>query len=494
MLSAEHLPALQVVVPLAAAPLIVLLRRPGVAWAIATAVSVFAFTCSLMLAWRVAADGAISYELGSWAPPWGIEYRVDALSAFVLVLVASIGALSALYARRSVAAELPVDQHYLFYTMFVLCLAGLLGMTITGDAFNLFVFMEISSLSMYVLIALGRHRRALLAGFQYLILGTVGATCFVIGVGLLYLSTGTLNIVDLAERVQQVNDPRPVLTALAFLTVGMSLKAAVFPLHLWLPNAYTYAPSVVSAFLAATATKVSIYVLLRFYFTVFGERLVLDVLPMSEILIALSVLAIVTASLVAVFQEDLKRMFAYSSVAQIGYITLGIGLANTPGLTAATAHLFNHGITKGAIFLLLGCVAFRAGRTGFDCAAGLARGMPLTAFGMVIAGLSLIGVPGTAGFVSKWYLVLGAIEQGQWWLAALVVATSLIAVIYVWRFVEAAYLTEPVAATPREGEAPLAMLLPAWALVAACVVFGLDTSFSVGGARAAAMMLLGAGQ
>ncbi len=493
MLSAEHLPALQVVVPLAAAPLIVLLRRPGVAWAIATAVSVFAFACSVMLAWRVAADGAISYELGSWAPPWGIEYRVDALSAFVLVLVASIGAVAALYARRSIAAELSEDQHYLFYTMFVLCLAGLLGMTITGDAFNLFVFMEVSSLSMYVLIALGRHRRALMAAFQYLILGTVGATCFVIGVGLLYLSTGTLNLVDLAERVQQVKDLRPILAALAFLTVGMSLKAAVFPLHLWLPNAYTYAPSVVSAFLAATATKVAIYVLIRFYFTVFGERLVLEALPMSEILIALSVLAIVTASLVAVFQSDLKRMFAYSSVAQIGYIPLGIGLANAPGLTAATVHLFNHGITKGAIFMLLGCLALRAGRTGFDCAAGLARSMPFTAFGMVIAGLSLIGVPGTAGFISKWYLVLGAIELGQWWLVALVVATSLIAVAYVWRFVEAAYLTEPTSASPRAGEAPLAFLLPAWALVAACVVFGFETAFSVGGARAAATMLLGGG-
>jgi len=493
MLSAEHLPALQVAVPLAAAPLIVLIRRPGAAWAIAAAVAAFAFACSVMLAWRVAAEGVLSYALGSWAPPWGIEYRVDALSAFVLVLVASIGAVAAIYARRSIAAELPVEQHYLFYAMFSLCLAGLLGMTITGDAFNLFVFMEISSLSMYVLIALGSHRRALLAGFQYLILGTIGATCFVIGVGLLYLSTGTLNMADLAERLQHVRDLRPVLTALAFLTVGMSLKLALFPLHLWLPNAYTYAPSVVSAFLAATATKVAIYVLMRFYFTVFGERLVLEALPMSEILIALSVLAIVTASLVAVFQEDLKRMFAYSSVAQIGYITLGVGLANTPGLTAATVHLFNHGITKGAIFLLLGGVAFRAGRTGFDCAAGLARTMPFTAFGMVIAGLSLIGVPGTAGFTSKWYLVLGAIELGQWWLAALVVATSLIAVAYVWRFVEAAYLNEPTAATPRAGEAPLSLLVPAWVLVAACVVFGFETSFNVGGARAAAEMLLGGG-
>ena len=254
--------------------------------------------------------------------------------------------------------------------MYCLCLAGLLGMTITGDAFNLFVFLEIASLSTYVLIALGRDRRALLAAFQYLILGTIGATFFVIGVGLLYLKTGTLNIADMAERLPGYSSERSVLAALAFITVGMSLKLALFPLHLWLPNAYTFAPSAVTAFLAATATKVSVYVLLRFYFDVFGLQLVTEVLPMREILMGLSILAIVSASLVAVLQTDLKRLFAYSSVAQIGYITLGVSLASVDGLTAAIVHLFNHGITKGALFLLLGIVAYHAGRTPLDGCAG----------------------------------------------------------------------------------------------------------------------------
>jgi multicomponent Na+:H+ antiporter subunit D len=209
-------------------------------------------------------------------------------------------------------------------------------------------------------------------------------------------------------------------------------------------------------------------------------------------LLALSAIAIVTASLVAVYQPDMKRMLAYSSVAQIGYITLGIAIANQAGLTGAIVHLFNHGITKGALFLLLGGVAMRAGRASFDRLAGLGRAMPLTAFGIVIAGLSLIGIPGTAGFVSKWYLVLGAIERGAWWLAVLVVGSSLIAVAYVWRFVEAAYLRAPGPAAPRPGEAPPALLVPAWLLVGACVWFGLSTSFNVGSAAAAAQLLLGA--
>ena len=488
-----HLPALAVAVPLVAAPLAVLLRRAAPAWAIATAACAFSFFAAILLAAEVAAHGAVSYHLGSWAPPWGIEYRVDALSAFVLVLVSGMATVVAPYAWRSVAAELPRDRIYLFYALYCLCVAGLLGMAITGDAFNVFVFMEIASLSSYVLIALGRDRRALLAAFQYLVLGTIGATFFVIGVGLLYLMTGTLNLADMAARLQDVRGTRPVLAALAFITVGVSLKLALFPLHFWLPNAYAYAPSVVTAFLAATATKVSVYVLMRFYFGVFGVRLVTGTLPMAEILLGLSLVAIVTASLVALWQQDLKRLFAYSSVAQIGYITLGISMVSQDGLTAAVVHLFNHGVTKGALFLLLGGVALRAGRATLQSVRGLGRRMPITSLGIVVAGLSLIGIPGTAGFVSKWYLVLGALEQGRWWLAGFVVLTSLIAVAYVWRFVEAAYLAEPGPGAPEPGETPPAMLVPAWILVLACVAFGLQTSFSVGGAQRAATLLLGSG-
>jgi len=489
---AAHLPALVVVLPLAAAPLIVLLRHPGLAWAIAVAACWCSFAGSLALAAQVADAGTVSYAMGSWPPPWGIEYRVDALSAFVLVLVSGVAAVVAPYALKSVAAEVPGEQRYLYYAVQSLCVAGLLGMTITGDAFNLFVFMEIASLAMYVLIALGRDRRALLASYQYLLLGTIGATFYVIGVGLLYLETGTLNIADMAARLPELAGDRPTLAALAFITVGMSLKLALFPLHLWLPNAYAYAPSAATALLAATATKVSVYVLLRYYFTVFGAGLVVESLPVPQILIALSVAAIVTASLVAVWQTDFKRLLAYSSVAQIGYITLGIGMANESGLTAAVAHLFNHGITKGALFLLVGGVVLRAGGADFDRLRGLGRVMPLTALGITLAGLSLIGVPGTAGFISKWYLVLAALEAGQWWLAGLVVLTSLIAVVYMWRFVEAAYLSEPGEHAPRPGEAPLSMLLIAWIAVAACLWFGFDTSFSVEGARRAAQLMLGA--
>ena len=487
----EHLLALQVVLPLIAAPLIVLVRSRSFAWLATTAVSYACLLIAVLLMSRVGASGPISYAIGSWPAPWGIEYRVDALSGFVLVAVSLTASFVAPYAQRSIAAELAPDRQYLMYSMYCLSLAGLLGITITGDAFNLFVFLEISSLSSYVLIALGPRRRALVAAYQYMLMGTVGATFYVIGVGLLYLMTGTLNLVDMAERLRSVEEVRPVLAALAFITVGIGLKLALFPLHQWLPNAYAYAPSMATAFLAATATKVSVYVLLRFYFSVFDPTPLFERLPTREVFIALSIAAMLTASLVAVFERDVKRLFAYSSVAQIGYITLGIGVDNQASLTGSIAHLLNHGVTKGAIFLLLGAIALRSGAVSMTVAslAGLGRRMPLTAFGLVIAGLSLIGVPGTAGFITKWYLIVGAIDRGLWWLVAVILISSLIAVAYVWRVVEAAYL-RPAPDGAACGEAPLGMLAAGLAMVLLCVYFGFDTSFSAGGASDAAAMLL----
>jgi len=342
-----------------------------------------------------------------------------------------------------------------------------------------------------VLIALGRDRRALVASYQYLVMGTIGATFIVIGIGLLYLMTGTLNLADMAGRLGGVRETRPVLAGLAFLTVGISLKLALFPLHQWLPNAYTYAPSAVSAFLAATATKVSIYVLIRFYYSVFGGSLIFEKLPLPEVMLGLSLAAMFIASAVAMFQHDLKRMFAYSSVGQIGYITLGLSFDSASGLTAAIVHLFNHAVTKGALFLLIGCAVAVAGGSSLSRLSGLGRVMPLTSFGIVVGGMSLIGVPGTAGFISKWYLILAALEKGQWWLALAIVASSLLAVAYVWRFVEVAYFREPRSDLPARREAPLSMLLPAWILVGAVLYFGLETSVTVGSAANAAAMLMG---
>jgi multicomponent Na+:H+ antiporter subunit D len=489
-----HLPALQVIVPLMSAPVCLLFRRmPTATWAIAVAVSWFCLAVAISLLTQVMDTGTIVYEMGNWAAPWGIEYRIDYANAFVLVIVTAIGAVVTPYAKASVAREVSPRRVYLFYTMFNLCLAGLLGIAITGDAFNLFVFLEISSLSGYALISIGRDRRALTASYRYLVMGTVGATFYVIGVGLMYMMTGTLNMVDLALKLPAVADTRTIHAALAFLTVGIGLKLAMFPLHTWLPNAYSYAPSVVTAFLAATATKVAVYALIRIYFTVFGNAGIFETLPVREVLIGLAIVGMFAASFVAIFQENVKRLLAYSSVAQVGYMVLGIGIASVTGLTGGMIHMFNHALMKCALFLVMGCVFYRIHSVNISDFAGLGRRMPLTMAAFVVSGLSLIGVPLTVGFISKWYLILAAIEKGWWVVAVLVVVSSLLAVIYIWRVIEVAYFRPPPEGAPEVQEAPMVLLVPTWIMALASVYFGIDATRTVGVARAAAEMFLGAG-
>jgi multicomponent Na+:H+ antiporter subunit D len=489
-----HLPVLQVVVPLLSAPICALMYRPRIAWAMALAVSAMALVMAIVLLDRVLETGPISYALGGWAAPWGIEYRIDTVNAFVLVIVSAISTIVLPFARHSVEQEVREDRVSLFYTAWMLCLTGLLGIAITGDAFNVFVFLEISSLSSYVLISLGSERRALMASLRYLVMGTIGATFIVLGVGLLYVMTGTLNMVDLAERLAAVEDTRTVKVAFVFLTVGIGIKMALFPLHAWLPNAYAYAPSAVSAFLAGSATKVAVYVWLRFFFTIFGADFALDSMSMDLVLLPLALVAIVVASTIAVFQNDAKRLLAYSSIAQIGYMALGISLFSVTGLTAAIVHLFNHAIIKTALFMALGCIIFRTGSASIASLAGIGRRMPWTMAAFVFGAMSLIGVPLTVGFISKWYLLLAALEQGWWPIAVAVVLTSLLAAVYCGRVIEVAYFRDPKPGSIQSHarEAPLLMLVPVWILIAANIYFGIDTDLTVDIASRAAAVMLGA--
>lgn len=493
----SNLSLLIVVVPLIAAPLLAILPPGRGPWSVTLAVSWTVLGMAGWQLWNVLTHGVISYELGGWAPPWGIEYRIDALNAFMTLVVAGIAALTLPYALLSAELEIPRRQLSLFYAAFALCLTGLLGISQTGDAFNIFVFLEISSLSSYVLISLGKDRRALTAAYQYLIMGTIGATFFLIGVGLIYAETGTLNMMDLAERLPAMLGERTVHTALAFIIVGVALKLALFPLHHWLPNAYTYAPTVITVFLAATATKVAVYVMLRMLFTVFPDHL-MQKTPVGLLFVLLGVVGILVASFQAVFQVNVKRILAFSSVAQIGYMALGIGFGSLLGVTAAVVHLFNHAMMKGALFMAVGALAYRVGSDRIEGFAGLGRQMPWTFAAIVIGGLSLIGVPGTAGFISKWYLVSAAIEQQAWASVAVILIGSLLAVIYIWKLVEVLYFRPPDSNNGQTGcgkapgqirEAPLSLLLPTWVLVLANVYFGLNTDLTLGVATRAVQML-----
>ncbi len=490
----DNLPALQVIIPLLSAPLCLILYRPALAWSFTVLACLAGLAVSIALLYQVMETGVITYSLGGWEPPWGIAYWIDPTGALVSLLVSIISVVVVLYAGKSIGRELPEYKQTIFYISYLLCIAGLQGIIITGDAFNVFVFLEISSLSSYILISLGKDRRALTAAFQYLIMGTLGATFILIGVGLLYVMTGTLNMIDLAQRLPEVIHTRTIHSAFAFLIVGICLKLALFPLHLWMPNCYAYAPSAASAFLAATATKVAIYVLLRFVFTIFGVEFAFSTMPLGEILMVLSIFAIVIGSTVAIYQNNIKRMLAYSSVAQIGYMMLGISFATVTGLTAGILHLFNHALMKGGLFLALGCIMYNTGGVRLENFRGLGKAMPWTMAAIVIGGLNLIGVPLTAGFISKWYLVLAAMEQGMWPIVIVVLAGSMLSLIYVWRLVETAWFQQANMDTVAIREAPLQLLIPTWLLIGASIYFGIDTDMTVGVATESARMLLGVAQ
>ena len=480
-----HLPVLPILLPLIAAPLCIFLGRSSLPWLLATLVSAGSLVVSALLLAASIDQGALSYAVGGWAPPWGIEMRVDALSAFVLLAVTAVSTLVLVYSKDSIDKEVDSEKHGFYYTAHLLCLAGLSGILITGDAFNLFVFLEISSLATYTLVSLASDRRCLSSAFRYLVMGTIGATFILIGVGLLYMKTGTLNMIDLSERLQAIEPSRTVNTGLAFIIVGVSIKLALFPLHAWLPPAYTFAPSAVTAFLAGTATKVAIYVMIRFIYTIFGVEHVFHEMGMDLILLLLAILAIFKCSFMATVQSNVKTVLAFSSVAQVGYIILGISLVSITGLMASLLHIFNHALMKGALFMAVGAVFYRMGSVDIKAFQGLGKRMPLTMAAFTIAGLSIIGVPLTVGFVSKWYLVTGALEQGNFILAMAVLLGSLLAVVYIGRILEAAYFKDIPADvdSSKIKEVPLLMLAPMWVLVLANIYFGIDTELTIGSAR-----------
>ncbi len=438
---------------------------------------------SVLAAHRVLTSGPLEYFMGGWAPPWGIAFRIDHLGALMLLLLGIVTLAVGIYSKRSILQELP-GKEAPFYSVFLLLVSGLTGIVATADMFNLYVFLEIASLASYALVSLGGGA-AVVSAFRYVILGTVGAAFYLLAVGYLYSVTGTLNMADLADRLPALYDSNAVLVGFAFFVIGMSIKMALFPMHAWLPGAYANAPSAVSALIAATTTKVAAYVLVRVTFFVFEPRFAIDLIPVTALLSWMGAIAMVMGSVMAIAQSDLKRMLAYSSVAQIGYIVLGIGLANAMGLTGGLLHLVNHAFMKGCLFLVAGAIVYRTGLREIREFRYLSRRMPWTAAIFTIAASSMIGIPPFGGFFSKLYLILGAIDAQQWVFVGVILLSSVLALVYFANVIRHLYFppddadAEPAAAREaepaamRSGDPPLAMLAPMLTLAVGIVLLGL---------------------
>jgi multicomponent Na+:H+ antiporter subunit D len=402
-------------------------------------------------------SGARRYIVGSWEPPWGIEVVLDPLSAFTATLIALVAALGLLGGKALVerAAGREAPAHYALALLF---LAGLEGMVVSGDLFNVFVFLEVASISAYALVASGGGP-ALAAAFRYLVLGTVGASFYLLGVGCLYAATGTLNMADVAARVPAVSGSPLVAGGIAFLVAGLGIKMALFPLHAWLPEAYGRAS-------APVATKAAAYVLARALLYVVRPE---SALP-AQILAWTGALAIVYGGARAIAEPDARRLLAWSSVSQLGYVALGFGLASAPGLVGAYLQIAADALAKGVLFGALAVTALAGASPALE-RLRRGRGAPV-AFGCsVVAALSLVGVPPTAGFFAKWYLLQGAVAAGEPVLAAVIVGGGLLAIAYTYRFASAIRGGERAEA-PATPEAPLELLAALVALALLVVAVG----------------------
>ena len=474
-----QLPAIIVVCPLVISFLIFLSgwwsKRAG--FPLALAALLICLVSSFVILKTVIEQGTIQYWLGGWRPPWGIEYRVDHFNAFMLVLVSSLALISAIYARRTVEFELP-DRVGLFWSLYLLLITGLLGIIVTGDMFNLFVLLEVASLTSYSLIAIGKGR-ATVASFRYLIIGTMGACFYLIGLGYLYIMTGSLNMEDLRILLPPLYSTTVVQAAFVFIFIGFGIKIALFPMHAWQPDAYTYAPSAVSIIISTAMAKTSAYALIRIIFSVFTLEFITNFLPLFDILCWIAATAIIVGSIVAMVQNNLKKMLAYSSIANVGYIVLAIGLSPfTPfGLTPALMHILNHAVIKGCMFMAACAFIYKLDLWDIRKFEGLGRKMPYTCFALILAALAMIGMPPSAGFITKWYLILAALDAKKYLFVAVIFFSTLLMIIYFWRVVEIMYIR----AAPSSGEtsaipvdeAPLSMLIPTLTLGVLTFVIGI---------------------
>ena len=465
----SDLPALLVAAPLLGSVLAFLagLFRRKSGWHVALVASLVQVGGALTLASRAFGEEPVRYVVGGFTAPFGIELVVDGLSATMAVLVAAVALAVLAYAR--VAGP----RSNVFYAVYLLLVAGLTGMSITGDVFNMYVFLEITGLAAYALVASGEGGRSALAALKYLIVGTVGASLFLLGIGYAYVATGTLNMDDLSAQLAAVGYADPLVqAAFALLVVGLFVKVAVFPLHAWQPDAYAGSPDSVSALISALVSTVAAYALIRVVFTVFTVDF-LDANPEARSLLAAgAMVSIVFGSVLAVSQSELKRMLAYSSVSQFGLVVGAVAVATDTAMTGAMIHLVGHAVMKGGLFLTVGLIATATGARTVDGYEGLVERFPLGAGAFGVLALAMVGVPPAVGFVGKWYVAVGAVEAEAWPLAVVILASTLLTLAYFARILERIFFREPVDLDADPGAVSLGMRATVVAAALAAVALG----------------------
>jgi multicomponent Na+:H+ antiporter subunit D len=415
------------------------------------------------------------YAVGNWRPPFGILLVSDGLSSLMLVVINFISLLSVIFSMKYMTTYTAKPK---YYSLFMLMIAGMNGVVITGDMFNLYVFLEIASIASYALVGFGTGKKELEASFKYLILGGVASTAVLFGIAFLYSITGTLNMPDLAQQLELVGMTKTVGFVVALFLMGFGLKASMVPFHAWLPDAHPSAPAPISAMLSGVLIKaLGVYTIMRIMFDIIGRNELI-----SAIIMFLGALSMVIGGLLAVGQKDFKRMLAYSSISQMGYVMIAVGLALKPGaeLVVATLaligglfHLINHAVFKSLLFLCSGAVEYRTGTRDFRKLGGLIKKMPVTGSACAIGSLSIAGIPPFNGFWSKLIIILALFRGGYWIYGTVGVAVGFVTLIYFVMLQKETLFGKLPESLSKVKEAPFAMVLPLVILAALCVAMGI---------------------
>jgi len=485
------MPILIIISPLLAAFLMLLTRKYKIILATTSIITSIVFI--LTLSSQILSGDNVIYHLGGWRGPLGISLVVDGLSFFFSLIALGLGLLVIIY-------SIP-ERRYgrTYYFLLLISLSSMIGVIYTADIFNMYVFYELLSLAVYLLIAYPKTGVTLRASFNYLIMGGVGLSFFLLGIGFLYAMTGTLNIFHIAERLPVAFNfsTRMLLMSFVLIATGMGIKIAVFPLHGWLPDAHSMAPSPVSALLSGVTVKIGIYCLIRMIYSVFSTETFSIIRSSHTILIVLGVVTLLFGTSMALVQTDLKRLLAYSTINQIGIILIGLGIGTELGLTGALFHVLNHAIMKGTLFFCAGIMIAETGTRDVQGLSGFNRQQPAIVFAFIIASLGMIGIPPINGFASKWMICLAAVEAGYAVLAVIILMASAITAAYYFRVIQVLFSGPPKQSSVLiyNGEQMIhgGNFYRTWTiyiLVAGCLLLGLVPALGISMVKPAVSLLL----
>jgi multicomponent Na+:H+ antiporter subunit D len=469
----HQLPAILFLLPLFAAismPVVCLKHRH---WSQPISVAILAamVLVSILNLHNVVHHGVVRYVFSGWAVPLGIEWVADGLASVILVLLSALGLLGVVFTGPTSPKALG-GRIVHFYTLILLLVSALTGIVFAGDLFNLFVFLEVAAISSYALIGVAGGR-ALFAAFRYLILGTIGASFYLLGVSYLYAVTGTLNMADIADRLPLLLNSKALVGGLLFIFIGLGIKMALVPFHAWMPEAYTYAPDSISPILAPLITKVVLLAWVRIIYWVFNASVVIYDIPILLMVAVLGVLAAVIGASLALAQRDLKMMFAYGGISHIGIILIGIGQGNPTGFAGGIFYLLNDAVMQAGLFFIAGVAFCQYGVRTIDDLGRVGKKAPWLTGSLVVVALGMIGLPPTGGFFGKWYIILGALEAGDYVSVAAVVLSTLLTLAYFVKLFEGIFRQTSTRLDIQSGEIPLSFKLTLGVTSAAIMILGL---------------------